>query len=230
MNKRAALVAVAILGCGVDSSSLDTGLCGLAVNTAKQGSYVDTTIRYAKKQVSVCWINPQDGTREDMDLVRQIIDDGWDRYIALDFVWSDKPCGGCEDIRILIADQRPYSISDLLKYISTNAVPTMSLNLTFQEWDSGCRASEEQRQFCISRESNHEFGHLLGFVHEQNRPDTPEWCVAWLDPEDAFDGQAGDVMSPEWDEESIMNYCAQVAVPSPTDILTAQKIYGPEDQ
>ncbi len=64
------------------------------------------------------------------------------------------------------------------------------------------------RQECIENVAVHEFGHALGFYHEQMREDT-ERTVADLhcNLEPGFrDGGADTYVGP-WDEESIMSYC-----------------------
>lgn len=65
----------------------------------------------------------------------------------------------------------------------------------------------------------HEFGHVLGFVHEHKRADVPEdvksWCAA-LKPENITDSnnepepQGGDTLSTSYDHDSVMQYCKDI--------------------
>jgi len=77
--------------------------------------------------------------------------------------------------------------------------------------------------YCVETIAIHEFGHALGFSHEQNRPDTPSWC-------NQEQGTDGDWAIGIWDLDSVMNYCnplwngdGQLSV---TDIRAVQEIYA----
>lgn len=71
----------------------------------------------------------------------------------------------------------------------------------------------------------HEFGHVLGFQHEQDRPDnvlsdgTGRYC-----PE-TTGGTGGLVLTPYVDTQSVMNYCSQSAL-SAGDVAGVQSVYG----
>jgi hypothetical protein len=94
------------------------------------------------------------------------------------------------------------------------------LNFTFQNWSTDCQSTKES---CIRAIAVHEFGHALGFAHEQNRPDTPSWC-------NDVEGQNGDTLVGSWDLDSVMNYCNPNwngnGHLSMRDIAGLQKFYG----
>lgn len=73
----------------------------------------------------------------------------------------------------------------------------------------------------------HEFGHALGFYHEQSDPRTPSTCTEH--DNDLRANHAGSIAVSDWDPLSIMNYCNERwvdGVLSPTDIAGAARFYG----
>lgn len=76
----------------------------------------------------------------------------------------------------------------------------------------------------------HEFGHVLGFDHEQERADNPDWCK-----EERFNAP-GDSSCPDselsaaWDASSVMNYCnvnwSGNGTLSAADISAVRRLYG----
>lgn len=200
--------------------------CASSTRT-EQALYAASKLKFPKQQMTVCWVNPEEAAPADLLLVQKYVTKSWDDNIDVDFVWTDEKCGGCEDVRIQISDEIPYAILGAWKRSGMDNLPTMFLNFSFLNAQRSCNMNSTKREQCIRSDAVHEFGHALGFLHEQNRTDTPEWCLNRMD-QDGLDGLEGDIQSPKWDADSIMNYCSNAVNASETDIKMAQEIYGVE--
>jgi hypothetical protein len=81
-------------------------------------------------------------------------------------------------------------------------------------------AIQEVYKDCLQNQANHEFGHLAGFSHEQNRKDTSAACRSQY--EAAVPDAPSDEDSPlgSFEADSIMSYCRTTLAPT----LTAQDV------
>lgn len=166
---------------------------------AKHG-YVLIGVLWPTTQIPVCWEPSTSEYLQEKKIVQQQIADTWMRNSALNFTGWETCAPRNAGIRIHIDDSHPKNgphTKGLGKQL--NGVKNgMVLNFTFNNWSPGCKA---MRDYCIKGIAVHEFGHAIGFAHEQNRPDTPGEC------NQSPQGTNGDKMLTPWDRESVMNYC-----------------------
>ncbi len=177
--------------------------------------------------INVCWENPN-GFSSERIWVKNKIADTWEANSNLRFVgWGD--CTVTSDgIRISIADEISHTKG---LGVNLNAKSKgMVLNFIFDRYYSeDCQLN---RKSCIEWHALHEFGHVLGFTHEHNRHDQPDYVMC-----KNKSGTTGDINLTPYDLHSIMNYCHPDRPGRPThdpnkielsryDIIGLQLCYG----
>jgi Astacin (Peptidase family M12A) len=199
-------------------------------NNVAQG-LVTTNVIWPNPTINVCWVNPEAHNETERKWVRDSIDRTWVRHSALYFVgWGKCPATNQKNaIRIKINDENPRS------FLGTDTLlqdESMWLNFEFNHPDFiSCKNSSTMRRSCIESIAVHEFGHAVGFEHEQNRIDTPKSCSDKYAAEFIPSTNRGNQIIGNWDENSVMNYCNKnysgFGKLSPIDIDMVQKYYKP---
>ncbi|MBA3965064.1 MAG: hypothetical protein H0X47_04710 [Nitrospirales bacterium] len=184
---------------------------------------------WAIQQIPVCWENPPGATEQAW--VSNTIANTWASNSSLTFVGWGQCQRNSNGIRIRVADVGPHT-----KGLGTQLngrVDGMVLNLTFNNFSQAfCQAVDANGipevgriEHCIRVIALHQFGHAIGFSHEQNRGDAPDWCQA------LEQGTNGDVMVTDFDLNSVMNYYNSSSWPtvvqlSNFDVIGLQRVYG----
>lgn len=171
-------------------------------------AYISSNAIWPTLTINVCWINPGSTNINERSWVKESVERTWGRNSRLIFAgWGQCPTQNQGNaVRIQIEDVR--SNAYVGKYAATQPI-SMRLNFSYTAYGgtSVCKTggSTAYRQ-CVEGTAVHEFGHTLGFIHEQNRPDNPDpnnsYCprVAGEIPSDAIAIGGLDI-------NSIMHYC-----------------------
>jgi hypothetical protein len=145
----------------------------------------------------------------------------WAAYGNIGFSgWGNCPASGFVGIEVVPHNGNTgWNVSHLGKptagFNTFNAgLPTDLVN-TLQRCEGG---AVPDRGECISLYSRHEWGHVLGFSHDQNRPD--DSCTQQVQ------GSNGDWLLGPPDVDSVMSYCSSMRKLSPGDTWGVARVYG----
>lgn len=150
--------------------------------------------------IPVCWEEWTAGEERERAWVRDAVANTWESAAAVSFIGWGRCETRAQGIRIGLirgGDRAPHTANKgrLIDGMQNG----MMLRFSFKGWSPEC---EDEREFCIRTIGVHEFGHVLGFAHEDHRKDAPSFCQR-----EAHQGAPGDWQITIYDPDSVMNYC-----------------------
>lgn len=193
------------------------------------------SVEWRQHDIPVCWIKPATEDAPAREIVRQAVHETWESAADVHFSgWRDcdERGGPAKMVRILVSDAEwPRAM------VGTNALSkhAQTVYMNFHLWRrpgfSGCAGKQER---CLRFSAVHEFGHVLGLIHEQDRPETPAECIAGLAPGQRQRQSLSDLdLLTGYDPDSLMNYCSargfdpqKPLTLSSEDTVAIRKLFG----
>ena len=163
----------------------------------------DSKAIWPEKNIPVCW-ESMDTEARDRQIVQDAVTNSWQKHSGLTFTGWGQCETDSDGLRIAVDDSYWPRVLNFGNYL--DGFPDgVQLNFNISQHPSfrGCAGKED---YCNKALATHEFGHALGFHHEQNRSDRPrnDWCVQEKFQKDIPNEQ---LWGP-FDMASIMNYCS----------------------
>lgn len=202
--------------CGAPTSWADADIV-VSTPSGEATLVVAPSTIWTTRQVPVCFM--PDPANVDTSALRPFVRQGaakWEQASAVTFVGWGTCDGTHSGVQVGFYDSGNAATVGW-SYIgmeSKGLAPSLSLTRTRLE---GVQ---------LAMVATHEFGHALGFYHEQVRMDTPGSCIQ----SDARTADSSLVSVGVYDPNSIMNYCnptwANNGVLSATDTIGVRQYYG----
>lgn len=238
MSRAVVGVACAVLGAGCELEASPDEAIDDAIAEHESALYANTgffwpTAGTGRTDINVCWENPNSapGTTAAAratwrDQRRRAVEESWGRNARINFygwdgnnpVIAPTVCvSGAPGIHVVICTLPTDSRCPALPASQATAFPTVNgLN-------NGVRLNPDHG----ASVAVHEFGHTLGFYHEEERPDSPNItsgpCAKQSFP------NANPISYGAYDPTSTMSYCQPIsAAPwlSANDVASIQRAYG----
>jgi hypothetical protein len=209
------LICTFLAGCAIGDQPPETDIA--TVESELYGGGSIATMWNPNSSVPVCFRNA--GTPALRQRARDILEDTWSRVTRIRFT-------GFADCTSTNPSALPNTIAVEFVPDSLGSSHLGRFNDHWTEVELVSNGTGRGYRYQVM----HEFGHALGFDHDQVRPDNwsgtnPVYCNEFLQEE--VGGDSGGISFSGADNLSVMSYCAGVATAlSPRDVLGARAAYS----
>lgn len=224
------VVLTGLLSCGIHDAGEERAESNSSTSSVTQSLFIEAGAALWDRAIPICFAKPTEARAlpqppliREKKIIKEAIERTWLKVANINAIWyGDCPTtGDVEYLKITLgpqteetdpatgkkywghssAGQSKVGMRNTLTKASTRVTIDGGISPGMTIWTEYAGTSEQMR---LEYVAIHEFGHVLGFIHEQQRPEREAAACYWRMGTPPSSGTTVGL----YDPESIMNYCA----------------------